>query len=102
MRPAPRLAGLSPRRRALITAVALVVVALAVAGGIGLSHSGSAAAPQDPSASRPGYVLLVPGYGGSTSALAQLAVRIRPPAGPLRWCRWPGMAPATSTSRRAC
>ena len=77
MRPAPRLAGLSPRRRALITAVALVVVALAVAGGIGLSRSGSAAAPQDPSASRPGYVLLVPGYGGSTSALAQLAARIR-------------------------
>jgi triacylglycerol lipase len=77
MRPATRLTGLSPRRRSLLAVVVLVVVALAVIGGIGLTRSGSAAAPRDPSAARPGHVLLVPGYGGSTTALAQLAARIR-------------------------
>jgi len=88
LRPATRLAGLSPRRRALIAVLALAVVTLAVIGGIVLSGPGSGAVPRDPS--RPGDVLLVPGYGGSTTALAQLAARIRatgrtatvvPPAG---------------------
>jgi triacylglycerol lipase len=77
LRPATRLAGLSPRRRALIAVVALAVVALAVLGGIGLNRSGPDAASRDPSAGRPGHVLLVPGYGGSTTALTQLAGRIR-------------------------
>ena len=75
MRPAARVAGLSPRRRALITAVALAVIALAAFGGIQLARSGSGSA--DPPASRPSHVLLVPGYGGSTTALSQLAARIR-------------------------
>ena len=74
-RPAARVAGLSPRRRVLITVVALVVVALAAFGGIQLARPGSG--PADPSASRPSHVLLVPGYGGSTTALSQLAARIR-------------------------
>ena len=75
MRPAARVAGLSPRRRVLIAAVAPVVIALAAIGGVQLARSGSG--PADPSASRPSHVLLVPGYGGSTTALSQLAARIR-------------------------
>jgi len=77
LRPAARVAGLSPRRRVLIAAVALVVVALAAIGGVQLARSGSGSVPADPSASRPSHVLLVPGYGGSTTALTQLAARIR-------------------------
>ena len=75
LRPAARLAGLSPRRRGLLAVIALVVVALAV-GGVLLAGRGSNT-PADPAASRPSYVLLVPGYGGSTTALSQLAARIR-------------------------
>lgn len=75
LRPAARLAGLSPRRRGLLAVIALVVVALAV-GGVLLAGRGSSP-PADPAASRPSYVLLVPGYGGSTTALSQLAARIR-------------------------
>ena len=75
MRPAARVAGLSPRRRVLISAVALAVIALAAFGGVQLARSGSG--PADLSASRPSHVLLVPGYGGSTTALSQLAARIR-------------------------
>ncbi len=41
MRPAARVAGLSPRRRVLITAVALAVIALAAFGGVQLVRSGS-------------------------------------------------------------
>ena len=77
MRPAARLAGLSPRRRALLAAGTLIVVALGAFGGIQLARSASGPAPADPAASRPGFVLLVPGYGGSTAALGQLAARIR-------------------------
>jgi pimeloyl-ACP methyl ester carboxylesterase len=66
--------GLSPRRRLLVAALALVAAAGAVTGTVrGLTG-------QDPvlpaSDSRPGDVLLVPGYGGSTTALDQLAGRI--------------------------
>ncbi len=41
MRPAARVAGLSPCRRVLITAVALAVIALAAFGGVQLVRSGS-------------------------------------------------------------
>jgi len=51
------------------------VVALAAFGGIRLARKGSA--PADPPAAPPSHVLLVPGYGGSTTALNQLAARIR-------------------------
>lgn len=64
--------GLSPRRRALLAGLALVVAAVAVVAGVGLS-SGQ---PQ-PVAGRPGTVLLVPGYGGGTTSLDKLAARIR-------------------------
>jgi triacylglycerol lipase len=66
--------GLSPRRRLLLAGLAVVVAAGAVAGTVrGLA----AQAPVVPaSGARPGDVLLVPGYGGSTTALGQLAGRI--------------------------
>ena len=76
--PFARPAGLSPRRRAFLGLVVAIVVALAAFGGIRLAGSGSAgiASPGARGASRPSYVLLVPGYGGSTTALAKLAARI--------------------------
>jgi triacylglycerol lipase len=83
MRASARLPGwsaLSPRRRWLVVGLALLIAAGAVAGvvtartGSGPAGSGAAgsAAP-----GRPGDVLLVPGYGGSTAALDVLAARIR-------------------------
>ena len=58
----------------LIVVLALVVVAGAVAGTV----RGLAGQPAVPAADagRPGDVLLVPGYGGSTTALGSLAGRI--------------------------
>jgi len=85
---AARLRGLSRRRRVLGIAVALIVTA-GVAGGVvaatqhggdGSGGSPGPASPDHPSGppqNRPGPVLLVPGYGGSTGALDQLAGRIR-------------------------
>src|SRR5712691_7150003 len=66
--------GLSRRRRMLIAVLALVVVAAAVAGTV-RALAGQPAVPAA-DAGRPGDVLLVPGYGGSTSALDALAGRI--------------------------
>jgi hypothetical protein len=77
LRPLARLAALSPRRRVLTALVAVIAVVLAAFGGVRLARAGSGPAPAVPAASRPSYVLLVPGYGGSTTALGQLATRIR-------------------------
>jgi triacylglycerol esterase/lipase EstA (alpha/beta hydrolase family) len=64
----------SPRRRLLIVAAAaLVVVVLAIVGVRALL--GARSTPVDQS--RPGTVLLVPGFGGSQTALNQLADRLR-------------------------
>ncbi len=54
--------------------VALVMVAGAVAGTVRGLAGQPGVLPAD--GSRPGDVLLVPGYGGSTTALGQLAERI--------------------------
>jgi hypothetical protein len=64
--------GLSPRRRLLLGAVGLLVAVAGIAAGV-LWPRGE----PEPAAGRPGAVLLVPGYGGSTGSLDQLAARIR-------------------------
>lgn len=64
--------GLSPRRRILVAGLASALAAVAVVAGVRLSRGQPEAVP-----GRPGTVLLVPGYGGSTTSLEELAARIR-------------------------
>lgn len=64
--------GLSPRRRMLLGGVAVAVAVIAVVIGVRVSSG-----QPEPVAGRPGAVLLVPGYGGSTTSLDGLAARIR-------------------------
>lgn len=73
--------GISPRRRLLLTAVAVVAVA-GVAAAVVVT-AGRSAAPQSgtPAQDQPGPVLLVPGYGGGRDALSRLADRIRQATG---------------------
>jgi triacylglycerol lipase len=71
------LAGLSPARRRvvllLLTVVTVAVVALAV---VLLLPGGSGRTGEPVSQETPGPVLLVPGYGGSTASLQELADRL--------------------------
>jgi triacylglycerol lipase len=63
---------LSPRRRVLLGGAGLLAATVGIAAGV-LASRGE----PEPVAGRPGAVLLVPGYGGSTGSLDQLAARIR-------------------------
>ena len=62
----------SPRRRVLLAGAGLLAVAAGIVAGVLVSRG-----EPEPVAGRTGAVLLVPGYGGSTTALDQLAARIR-------------------------
>src|SRR5690348_17244522 len=64
----------SPRRRTMILAVVAVAGVLLVAGGLRLLHRGDPSGRPDQA--RPGPVILVPGYGGSQTALRRLADRL--------------------------
>lgn len=69
--------GVSPRRRIFLAVLAVAVVAVvagAVVGVVGSLGGGPGVTRADEN--RPGDVLLVPGYGGSTTALDGLAAKI--------------------------
>ena len=68
--------GLSRRRRMLLAIVVLVVAVGGVFGGVRAAGSGGPG-PLPAAGDKPGDVLLVPGYGGSTGSLDVLAAKIR-------------------------
>jgi triacylglycerol lipase len=73
---ARRLAGLSPRRRIFVVGSTLAVAAVVAAASLKGSGAFSRPAPRPVPASS-GTVVLVPGYGGNTTALNVLAAWIR-------------------------
>jgi hypothetical protein len=83
------VSGLSPRRRVLLAtlcAVLLLALAAAVTAVVLRRSDHRAAPPQD----RPGTVILVPGYGGGSGALDQLAGRIEAGGRIVRVLQLPG------------
>ncbi|WP_290060379.1 esterase/lipase family protein [Amycolatopsis solani] len=73
--------GISPRRRLMLSSVAVVVVAAVAATAIATSGTKTAPEAGTPDQNKPGPVLLVPGYGGGQGALDELAARIRQATG---------------------
>jgi triacylglycerol lipase len=72
------LSSLAPaRRRLVLIAGAVVVVALVVGLVVALLPSGGGAKAKAVAQDQAGPVLLVPGYGGSTTGLNVLATRVR-------------------------
>jgi triacylglycerol lipase len=84
------LTGLSPRRRMLVAGVAVLVIAAGSAAAVAALRPGPPQPGGRPAPGRPGAVLLVPGYGGSTSALSVLAGRIRATGRSATLVRLPG------------
>jgi triacylglycerol lipase len=68
---------MSPRRRLLIAATALLALVVAVVVVVRIWQGSGAGGSGYPDQARPGAVLLVPGYGGNTGSLADLANAIR-------------------------
>ncbi|HWC83124.1 MAG TPA: lipase [Pseudonocardiaceae bacterium] len=71
------LSGLSGPRRRYLAVVAILVLVVAAFVGVRLAASGGDPAAGPPGQQRPGAVLLVPGYGGSTGSLDGLAAKLR-------------------------
>jgi hypothetical protein len=86
------LAGLSPRRRALVLGVLATLVAGAtlVVAWAGVRVAGDRSTGSAPAQNRPGPVMLVPGYGGGTGGLRVLADRIRAGGGRATVVELPG------------
>lgn len=67
------LSGLSPARRRVVLGLVALGVGAAVAGGAAVLVGDGPGADRPVTGERPGPVLLVPGYGGDTAGLEQLA-----------------------------
>ena len=70
------LSGLAPARRRLVLGILVLLVAALVALVVVLVPRSGGPAQPPAAQSRPGPVLLIPGYGGSTGALQVLADRL--------------------------
>jgi triacylglycerol lipase len=71
------LASLAPARRRLVLGLVTALVVVVVAAAVWVFARGRSSADVAVEQSRPGPVLLVPGYGGSTQSLTTLASALR-------------------------